>query len=85
MTQRLCQAVSEAPAYLSLAACERGQGIRAIATVVDRLVETLFLTKEARDTDVNLSFVRNRRLRSDLDLAALLDVYRQVRARWPTG
>ena len=47
---------------------------------MDALCERLFLTKQARDTDDNLAFVRNRLLRSEVDLAALLDLYQQVRA-----
>jgi hypothetical protein len=47
---------------------------------VDRLCDTRFLSKSARDTDDNLAFVRNRLLRSEADLASLLDLYTQVRA-----
>ncbi len=48
-------------------------------TGVDRLCNELFLTQRARETDDNLMFVRNRLLRSEVDLASLLDQYRQVR------
>src|SRR5207247_6990804 len=44
-------------------------------TSVDALVEGLFLTKAAQDSDDNLAFVRNRLLRSEADLAGLLDLY----------
>ena len=66
MTQRLCRAVAEEPAVVT-------------AGQVDALCERLFLTKQARDTDDNLAFVRSRLLRSEVDLAALLDLYQQVR------
>lgn len=67
MTQRLCRAIAEEPAVVT-------------AGQVDALCERLFLTKQARNTDDNLAFVRNRLLRSEVDLAALLDLYQQVRA-----
>ncbi len=47
---------------------------------VGRVVDSLFLSRAARDTDDNLAFVRNRLLRSEADLASLLDLYRKVRA-----
>jgi WD40 repeat protein len=67
MTQRLCRAIADA---------------RDITTPgqVDTICERLFLTKQARDTDDNLAFVRNRLLRSEVDLAALLHLYQQVRS-----
>lgn len=50
----------------------------------DALCERLFLTKDARQTDDNLSFVRNRLLHGNgnngSDLSALLDRYRRIRA-----
>lgn len=48
---------------------------------VDRVCERLFLSQSARATDDNLTFVRNRLLTGEVDLAGLLDMYRQVRAR----
>src|SRR5262249_28756215 len=45
---------------------------------VDRLCERLFLTPKARDVDDNLVSVRNRLVRSEVDLASLLDLYRRV-------
>ena len=47
---------------------------------VDRLCTELFLTTTAQDTDDNLAIVRNRLLRSEGDLMALLTLYGQVRA-----
>ena len=66
MTQRLCRSIVEEPSEVT-------------AGQVDALCERLFLTKQARDTDDNLAFVRNRLLRSEVDVAALLDLYLQVR------
>jgi hypothetical protein len=66
LTQRLCRAVVES-------------GNVAAGADVDRLCEALFFTRQAKEADDNLAFVRNRLLRSELDLAALLDLYQQVR------
>jgi hypothetical protein len=65
MTQRLCQTISEA------------EGPVTVGTV-DRLCTDLFLTKSARESDDNLAFARNRMLRSEEDVAALLDLYQRV-------
>jgi WD40 repeat protein len=65
LTQRLCRAVAEEPAVASPAD-------------VDRLCEGLFLSRKAREVDDNLVFVRNRLLRSEVELASLLELYRQV-------
>ncbi len=65
LTQRLCRAIAEEPHEVK-------------PDDVDRLCEALFLSKSARDSDDNLSFVRNRLLRSDVDLASLLDLYGKV-------
>ncbi|WP_395140742.1 AAA-like domain-containing protein, partial [Armatimonas sp.] len=67
LTQRLCRAIAEEPHEVKPAD-------------VDRLCEALFLSKSARDSDDNLSFVRNRLLRSEVDLASLLDLYGKVRS-----
>lgn len=45
---------------------------------VDRLCVELFLLPEAQERDHNLIFVRDCMLRSDGDLAGLLDLYRKV-------
>jgi len=47
--------------------------------VVDRLCNELFLTHRAREADDNLAFVRNRLLKSELDQAALLELYARIR------
>jgi WD40 repeat protein len=64
MTQRLCEAVSEAG--------DAGQ--------VDALCSSLFLTRAASEADDNLAFVRNRLLRNEADLASLLDLYGKVQS-----
>ncbi|MDQ2730468.1 MAG: AAA-like domain-containing protein [Armatimonadota bacterium] len=66
LTQRLCRTAVDA----------------AVATPadIDRLCSDLFLTHTAQEADDNLALVRSRLLRSDVDLAALLDLYGQVRA-----
>jgi WD40 repeat protein len=66
LTQRLCRAVAEDPRAVD----EAG---------VDRLCDELFLSRRARERDDNLLFVRDRMLRSDVDLAALLELYAAVR------
>ncbi len=66
LTQRLCHAVVEAP-------------YAAGATAVDRLCRELFFERRAAERDDNLLFVRERMLRSEVDLTALLALYDQVR------
>lgn len=67
LTQLLCAAIAADPTALREAD-------------VDRLCTELFLTKRAQDADDNLAIVRNRLLRSDDDLMALLTLYGRVRA-----
>src|SRR5262249_2415803 len=73
LTQRMCQAVAEAQAEGSnqAASAER---------LVDSVCEALFLARNARERDDNLMFVRSRLLKSEVDLASLLDLYRRVQA-----
>jgi WD40 repeat protein len=66
LTQRLCQAVA-------------GEANVTDAARVDQLCEELFLSPRARERDDNLLFVRERLLRSEADLASLLDLYAKVR------
>jgi WD40 repeat protein len=66
LTQRLCQAVAVDITVTGPAG-------------VDRLCEALFLSPQARERDDNLLFVRDWLLRTPADLAALLDLYGQVR------
>src|ERR1051326_5113831 len=51
--------------------------------LVDRHCEELFLSAAARERDDNLIFVRERLLRSEVDLATLLDLYGKVRSGQP--
>jgi WD40 repeat protein len=66
LTQRLCREVAQ---NLPL---HSGKD-------VDRLCRELFLSPQARVQDDNLLFVRERLLRSEVELAGLLDLYGQVR------
>jgi WD40 repeat protein len=65
LTQRVCQAVAGDPS-----APTSGN--------VDRQCEALFLSASARERDDNLLFVRERLLRSETDVAGLLDLYQRV-------
>src|SRR5215813_6458403 len=68
LTQRLCQAVAEAdPPSQS----PNPQS-------VDRLCEELFFAWRAKERDDNLLFVRERMLRSEVDVAGLLSLYLQA-------
>jgi len=65
LTQRLCQAVALDRSVW----WDRG---------VDRVCEEIFLSHRARERDDNLLFVRERLLRSEVDRAKLLRLYRRV-------
>src|SRR5262245_57257858 len=65
LTQRLCQSVGEDRRVTNRSG-------------VDRHCEDLFLSSRARERDDNLLFVRERMLRSEADLASLLELYRQI-------
>jgi WD40 repeat protein len=73
LTQRLCRVVAENLSQPSTEHLAPG------AALVDRLCEALFFTRQAQEADDNLAFVRNRLLRSEVDLASLLDLYQQMR------
>lgn len=66
LTQRMCKAVAEDSRATK-------------AADVDRICEELFFTRRASEQDDNLLFVRERMLRSEVDLAGLLTLYGQVR------
>ncbi len=66
LTQRLCQAVAEAPNVTT------SEG-------VDSLCHRLFLSRRAREQDDNLLFVRERLLRSEAPVSHLLNLYAQIR------
>jgi WD40 repeat protein len=65
LTQRLCQAMAE-------------EARANTAAEVDRLCQELFLSHQARERDDNLLFVRERMLRSEVDLTSLLSIYARV-------
>ena len=65
LTQRLCQAIAE---DVSVGTAE----------AVDRKCDALFFSSRARERDDNLLFVRERMLRSEVELAGLLTLYSQV-------
>jgi WD40 repeat protein len=83
LTQRLCQAVVE-----GRGSKVAGQGLhpsrpwildpRSSTAIVDQHVEALFLSASARERDDNLLFVRERLLRSETDVAGLLDLYQRA-------
>jgi hypothetical protein len=65
LTQRFCRAVADDATVVDRAG-------------VDHVCAELFLSSQARERDDNLLFVRERLLRSDTDLASLLELYRRV-------
>ena len=70
LTQRLCKAVADDTNVTGAAG-------------VDRVCEDLFLSSRAREQDDNLLFVRERILRSEVNIASLLDLYSKVRCLRP--
>ncbi len=68
LTQRLCQAIANDPSVDNEAA-------------VDEVCAQLFFSRRAREQDDNLLFVRERILRTDVDLAGLLSLYGKVYRR----
>ena len=77
LTQRLCRALAEAVQASSEGSPEIPPVIPTAETV-DELAEKLFLSRQARDRDDNLIFVRERLLRSEVDVAGLLYLYRSI-------
>ncbi len=71
LTQRLCSAIVEAQ--------YRIPNTEHRTPSVDKLCADLFLTHTAKESDNNLTFVRDRLLKSDAEPAAVLDLYGQVR------
>jgi hypothetical protein len=69
LTQRLCQAAADADP----------QSQSPNPQTVDRLCEELFFGRRAKERDDNLLFVRERMLRSEVDVAGLLSLYLQAR------
>ncbi len=72
LTQRLCRTAAENAL--------NSPGGRNDKRDVDRLCESIFLSREARETDANLTTLRDRLLRGEADTASLLDLYSKVRA-----
>jgi hypothetical protein len=70
LTQRLCQATA--------VTCARSDAETCSEALVDRLCHELFLGPRARETDDNLLYVRERLVRTESNLASLLDLYEQV-------
>jgi hypothetical protein len=81
LTQRLCRVLAET---IFNETPPETSGRKAIppriptAGTVDQVAGKLFLSRQARDRDDNLIFVRDRILRSDVDAAGLLYLYRRV-------
>lgn len=73
LTQRLCLNVKRA---LSSPDADSGNPDRC----VDKLCSDMFLTHSAKESDDNFAVVRNRLLRSEAELPALLDMYRKIHA-----
>lgn len=65
LTQRLCRAVAGDPTAESTAS-------------VDRICDAVFLSRRAAERDDNLLFVRDRILRSEVDLTELLELYERI-------
>ena len=83
LTQRLCQSVVDVvhPTHSDDAPPSSGAVPPLLPSpqIVDQVCSRLFLEPSARERDDNLVFVRQRILRSDTDVAALLALYRSVR------
>lgn len=82
LTQRLCQAVSQCGSRIGDCGLA-GLGSNLQSAIcnpqsVDRCCAELFLAQGAQKKEDNLIFVRERLLRSEADLAALLELYERV-------
>jgi hypothetical protein len=80
LTQRLCRALAEAliPEVSEIPGGAAIPPLLPNPRTVDLLAEKLFLSRQARDRDDNLIFVRERLLRSEVDVAGLLYLYRRI-------
>jgi WD40 repeat protein len=65
LTQRICREAAE-------------YGVKSTAEI-DEICERLFFSHRAQERDDNLMFVRERILRSEVDIAGLLELYKRVR------
>jgi WD40 repeat protein len=73
LTQQLCQAAAMH--------VESHQGSSLSPRTIDDLCAGLFFTRTAKDQDDNLIYVRNRILNSELDLVAIITLYRATLRR----
>jgi tetratricopeptide (TPR) repeat protein len=66
--------------YLTQLFCRAVAGDANVITYkdVDAVCERLFLSHDARNTEYNMVFVRNRILRTEQDLAGVLELYKRV-------
>jgi hypothetical protein len=83
LTQRLCRALAEKIAHPANDDEEHDKSLPPLiptAQTVNDLVHELFLSRQARERDDNLIFVRERILRSEGDVAGLLYLYRKIRS-----
>lgn len=69
MTQRLCQAIAETVSMSPM---------KIEDWLIDRLCADLFLSNSARESDDNLAFARNRLLKSEGDVAGVLELYKRI-------
>ncbi len=75
LTQRPCRAVADATKDQRWSVGSE--------ELVDQLCNELFLSSHARERDDNLIFVRERLLRADADLTALLELYARIHTGKP--
>ncbi len=79
LSQRLCRELAEARSGSAEALPPAlAPPILPSTKDVDRAADKLFLSRQARDRDDNLIFVRERLLRSEVDVTGLLLLYRRV-------
>lgn len=81
LTQRLCRGLAESIHVSNEASAAANPGVPPLLPTprdVDRLAEKMFLSRQARDRDDNLIFVRERLLRNEVDVPALLLLYRKI-------
>ncbi len=98
LTQRLCHAIGEPRArgvetdFIAKSVSQRAglppassgdHSLSVTPETVDFFCEELFLSPRGRERDDNLLFVRERLLRSEVDLASLLELYLKARKGKP--
>jgi WD40 repeat protein len=80
LTQRLCQETSDLLRDSPAAELGNGGSTAQVKRLIDQLCGELFFSAHALRRDPNLSFVSEHLLRSELERASLLDLYRKVRS-----